>query len=209
MVCHSTESEVCGKGDGHHLGILDQPKKLLFRALDQARRLLARSENSAIPARRSTVRRPLGTRGCKAPGRRRPPAWCADPPLLPHPLRLHRSYEPLFVSRSRDGGRQGPARIQCGQHRPAAASHIHLQLLFPPRIPRWPGRLAAAPVPCRVRFVEVCKGVGTIEKALNRVARTLLSALFISPNDEARTTPMPYPLGNDKRGFLRASVSPW
>ncbi len=91
----------------------------------------------------------------------------------PHPFRLHRAHEPLFVARGGDGRRQRQSRIQLHQHRPAAAVHVHLQLHLPPGIPRWSGRPAAAPLSRGVRVVEIREGVGIVTSAegLSRSAR--------------------------------------
>ena len=60
--------------------------------------------------------------------------------------------------------RQGP--IQRDQHRPASAGYVHLQLFLPPRLSRRPRRLAAAPLPCGLCFVEIRQGVGTVAQAV-------------------------------------------
>ena len=57
---------------------------------------------------------------------------------------------------------KGKVRFSFDQHRPAAAVHIHLQLLLPPWISRRPRRTAAAPLPCGLCVVEIREGVGTV-----------------------------------------------
>ena len=68
---------------------------------------------------------------------------------------------------------KGKNRVQFHQHRRTTAGYLHLQLFFPPRLSRRPRRLAAAPLPCGLRFVEICQGVGTLPQENNSSAVTM------------------------------------
>src|SRR5439155_8029511 len=75
--------------------------------------------------------------------------------------RLHRSHEQLLILRRADRDRKRTSRLQLRQCRASAIAHLHLQLLLSFRISRWPRRITSAPLPLRLRFLEIRQSVGT------------------------------------------------
>src|SRR5581483_1316710 len=53
---------------------------------------------------------------------------------------------------------------QCGQHRPAPAGYLHLQLLLSTRISGWTRRPSPAPLSLRLCLMEIRKGVGNLSQ---------------------------------------------
>src|SRR5260370_42629030 len=68
----------------------------------------------------------------------------------------------MLVARCGDGRSPWTSQLQCPQQPPTAGIHLHLQLLLPLRFPGRPRRPAVAPLPCRLRLLEIRQGVGTL-----------------------------------------------
>src|SRR5207247_11199551 len=74
--------------------------------------------------------------------------------------RLPRSNSHIVVGGRSDRDRKRTSRLQLRQCRASAIAHLHLQLLLSFRISRSPRRITSAPLPLRLRFLEVRQSMG-------------------------------------------------